>query len=80
MRFRKVCSMFLSAVMLASSMSMAAAATPATVQDKLAMIEKDTYGVEQTGAITERINKLDRRHRPLRSSTLSSGISIMRSA
>ena len=60
MRFRKVCSMFLSAVMLASSMSMAAAATPATVQDKLAMIEKDTYGVEQTGAITERINKLER--------------------
>lgn len=60
MRFRKVCSMFLSAVMLASSMSMAAAATPATVQDKLALIEKDTYGVEQTGAITERINKLER--------------------
>ena len=50
MRFRKVCSMFLSAVMLASSMSVAAASTPATVQDKLALIEKDTYGVEQTGA------------------------------
>ncbi|SFT66422.1 hypothetical protein SAMN02910356_01535 [Selenomonas sp. GACV-9] len=60
MRFRKVCSMFLSTVLLASSMSMAAAATPATVQDKLAMIEKDTYGVEQTGAITERIDKLER--------------------
>jgi hypothetical protein len=50
----------LSAVFLISSMGMAAASTPETVQDKLAAVEKDTYGVEQTGALVERINKLEK--------------------
>lgn len=60
MKFRKLCSAFLSTILLASSVSMAAAATPSTVQDKLAAIEKDTYGTEQTGALTDRINKLEK--------------------
>lgn len=60
MKFRKVCSAFLSAVMFATSIGMASAAAPTTVQDKLAAIEKDTYGTEQTGALTDRINKLEK--------------------
>lgn len=60
MKFRKLFSVLLSAVFLISSMGMAAAATPETVQDKLAAVEKDTYGVEQTGALIERINKLEK--------------------
>ena len=62
MKFRKLFSAMLSAVFLISSMGMAAAATPETVQDKLAAIEKDTYGVEQTGALVERINKLEKNY------------------
>lgn len=60
MRFRKICSLFLSAVLFAMSVGMASAAAPTTVQDKLAAIEKDTYGTEQTGALTDRINKLEK--------------------
>jgi hypothetical protein len=39
---------------------MASAATPETVQAKLAAVEKDTYGTEQTGALLDRINKLEK--------------------
>lgn len=60
MKFRKLCAAFLSALLVATSVGMAAAATPETVQDKLAAVEKDTYGVEQTGAILDRINKLEK--------------------
>lgn len=60
MKFRKVCSVFLSAVLLAVPVGMASAAAPTTVQEKLAAIEKDTYGTEQTGALTDRINKLEK--------------------
>ena len=60
MNFRKVCAMFLSAALLVSSFGMASAATPETVQAKLAAVEKDTYGTEQTGALLERINKLEK--------------------
>ena len=60
MKFRKICSVFLSAVLLATSVGMASAAAPTTVQEKLAAIEKDTYGIEQTGALTDRINKLEK--------------------
>lgn len=59
MIFRKVMSLLLTAVLFVSSMTMAAAAAPDTVQGKLSMIEKDTYGTEQTGAVLERINKLE---------------------
>jgi hypothetical protein len=41
-------------------MGIASAAVPDTVQAKLAVMEKDTYGGEQTGAIAERINKLEK--------------------
>lgn len=60
MNFRKICAMFLSAALLVSSVGMASAATPETVQAKLAAVEKDTYGTEQTGALLERINKLEK--------------------
>ena len=60
MKFHKVCALFLSAMLLVSSMGMASAATPETVQAKLAAVEKDTYGTEQTGALLERINKLEK--------------------
>ena len=60
MKFRKVCAVVMSAMLLVSSMGMASAATPGTVQAKLAAVEKDTYGTEQTGALLERINKLEK--------------------
>lgn len=60
MKFRKVCAVVMSAMLLVSSMGMASAATPETVQAKLAAVEKDTYGTEQTGALLERINKLEK--------------------
>ena len=60
MKFRKVCAIFLSAMLLVSSMGMASAATPETVQAKLSAMEKDTYGTEQTGALLDRINKLEK--------------------
>ena len=52
--------MFLSAMLMVSSMGLASAATPETVQAKLAAVEKDTYGTEQTGALLDRINKLEK--------------------
>ena len=60
MKFRKICAMFLSAMLIVSSMGLASAATPETVQAKLAAVEKDTYGTEQTGALLDRINKLEK--------------------
>lgn len=57
---RKIMSVLLCAVFLVSSMGVAMAATPDTVQSKLDAIEKDTYGMEQTGAIMERINRLEK--------------------
>lgn len=60
MKFRKACSAFLSAVMVATSLGMASAAAPTTVQEKLAAVERDTYGTEQTGALTDRINRLEK--------------------
>ena len=60
MKFRKVCAIFLSAMLLVSSMGMDSAATPETVQAKLSAMEKDTYGTEQTGALLDRINKLEK--------------------
>lgn len=59
-KLTKVFSVLLAAIFLASSMSLVSAATPDTVQDKLAAIERDTYGNEQTGAVMDRINKLEK--------------------
>ena len=60
MFLRKIACVLLSAVFLVATMGMAAAATPNTVQAKLSLLEKDTYGVEQTGALLDRINKLEK--------------------
>jgi hypothetical protein len=38
----------------------AAAAVPDTIQGKLAIVEQTAYGTEQTGALLDRINKLER--------------------
>ncbi|SDP41571.1 hypothetical protein [Selenomonas ruminantium] len=60
MKFRKICAGFLSAMLILTSTGIGSAATPETVQAKLAVMEKDTYGTEQTGAILDRINKLEK--------------------
>ena len=60
MKFRKICAMMLSALLVVSSLGVASAQTPETVQAKLGAVEKDTYGVEQTGALLDRINKLEK--------------------
>lgn len=73
MTFRKLFSVLLSAVFLISSMGMAAAATPETVQDKLALLEKDTYGTEQTGAVLDRLDKLEKDY----DGTHRTGVSMM---
>ena len=57
---KKIISMLLTVVLLATTMGMAAAATPETVQAKLALIETDTYGSEQTGAVMDRLSKLEK--------------------
>lgn len=57
---RKFISVLLCAVLLVTSVGIAAAAVPETVQDKLQLIEQDTYGMEQTGALLERLNKLEK--------------------
>lgn len=59
-KLTKIFSVLLAAVFFTSSMSLVSAATPDTVQDKLAAIERDTYGNEQTGAVMDRINKLEK--------------------
>lgn len=60
MTLRKFFSALLCAIFLVSSMGIVAAATPDTVQDKLELIEKDTYGTPQTGALLDRIIKLEK--------------------
>lgn len=57
---RKFISVLLCAVLLVTTAGLAAAAVPETVQDKLKLIEQDTYGMEQTGALLERLNKLEK--------------------
>lgn len=59
-KLTKIFSVLLAVVFFTSSMSLVSAATPDTVQDKLAAIERDTYGNEQTGAVMDRINKLEK--------------------
>jgi hypothetical protein len=57
---KKIISMLLTVALLVTTMGMAAAATPETVQAKLALIETDTYGSEQTGAVMDRLSKLEK--------------------
>ncbi len=58
--FKKLFTAAIGAVFLLSSTAGMAFAAPETVQAKLAAIEEDTYGVEQTGALIDRINKLEK--------------------
>ena len=55
---KKIMSVLLCAVFLVSNTGMAAA--PENIQEKLDIIERDTYGMEQTGALMERIKRLEK--------------------
>ena len=57
---KKIISLLLAAALMVTTMGMAAAAVPDTVQGKLAMLEVDTYGAEQTGAVMDRLNKMEK--------------------
>ena len=57
---RKLLSVWLCMVLFATPTGLALAATSATVQDRLQLIEQDTYGTEQTGALMDRINQLEK--------------------
>ena len=57
---KKLFSIFLSGVFLVSSLGTAAAEVPNTANGKLGAVETVTYGQEQTGAIVERIEKLEK--------------------
>jgi hypothetical protein len=59
-KIKKVLSMVLCAVFLISSVGTAAADVPETVQAKLVAVETAMYGGEQTGAILDRINHLEK--------------------
>ena len=61
MRMQKILSILLSAIFLFSTMgTAAAAAAPDTMQAKLAAVEQTAYGTEQTGALLDRVNHLER--------------------
>ncbi len=57
---RKLLGVLLAAVMLFETMGVALAAAPATMADKLAEVERTAYGTPQTGALLDRVNKLEK--------------------
>ena len=57
---RQLLGVLLAAVMLFETMGLAMAAAPATMADKLAEIERTAYGTPQTGALLDRVNKLEK--------------------
>lgn len=57
---KKLFSIFLSGVFLVSSLGTAAAEVPNTANGKLGAVETVTYGQEQTGAIVDRIEKVEK--------------------
>lgn len=57
---RKLLGVFLTAVLLLETMGLAMAAAPSTMADKLAEVERTAYGVPQTGALLDRVNKLEK--------------------
>lgn len=57
---KKIVSVLLTAILLITTMGVAAAEVPETVEGKLTAVEKDTYGSEQTGALMDRLNKLEK--------------------
>lgn len=60
MSMKKLLSLLFGAVFLFSSMGTAMASVPNTAEAKLAAVEKSMYGVEQTGALLDRINHLEK--------------------
>lgn len=61
MYIRKIWCILMCAVFLVSTIGgTAAAAVPDTIQGRLAVVEQTAYGTEQTGALLDRINKLER--------------------
>ena len=57
---KKLLSIWMCAIFLISTMGTAAAAVPETLQGKLATVESTAYGMEQTGPLLDRINKLEK--------------------
>ena len=57
---RKLMGVLLAAVMLLETMGLAMAAGPETMADKLAAVERTAYGEPQTGALLDRVNKLEK--------------------
>lgn len=57
---RKLLGVLLAAVLLFETMGLAMAAAPTTMADKLAEIERTAYGEPQTGALLDRVNKLEK--------------------
>ena len=58
--FKRFFSVLLSALLLCTTMGTALADVPNTAEDKLAAIETTLYGEAQTGALLDRINRLER--------------------
>ena len=57
---KKFLSLMLCAVMFITQSAIALAAVPEDMQGKLSAVEKAAYGGEQTGALLDRVNKLER--------------------
>ena len=58
---RKLLGVLLAAIMLFETMGLAMAATPSgAMADRLAEIERTAYGQPQTGALLDRVNKLEK--------------------
>lgn len=57
--WKKLCSLMLTALLVVSTSVTAFAEVPNTAEDKLAAVEKILYGSTQTGALAERITKLE---------------------
>ena len=58
--FKRFFSVLLSALLLCTTMGTALADVPNTAEDKLAAIETTLYGEAKTGALLDRINRLER--------------------
>ncbi|MDO4204493.1 MAG: hypothetical protein Q4D07_08400 [Selenomonadaceae bacterium] len=56
---RKACALFVSAALWAGSALTTFAAAPVSMQDKLTAIETAAYGNGQTGALLDRVNRLE---------------------
>ena len=60
MKMKRLFSVLLTALLLLESVGIALAAAPTTMQEKLTAVEKAAYGQAQTGALLDRLNKLEK--------------------